>query len=391
MNKRYEELDSLRGVAALFVVFSHMYQVIPPRKLSKIIFEFSPLRLFISGGEAVILFFILSGFVLALPYFNNNQSSYTSFIIKRICRIYMPYLVAMFIAIGCREIYYEGRMKGLSGWVNSFWTAPLSFQAVKDHVLMLGTFLSNLNPVIWSLVHEMRISIIFPLIMLLIVKLDWKKSLSLSVLCTLVAMILFEIFQPKNTGVEYVASLNYTAMFIIGALIAKHRTFIASKYNLLNKKMKLLIFASGLVTYLLIHPSFAIKAFVYQGISPFYRTVIDSWAITLGAAILIIFAINSALFSKILRTKFVCFLGKISYSLYLIHVVIILTMLQTLHSTGVPIRIILIGSLLVSFLFATLMYNFIEKPSIKLGKYLTTTRLKQNKSVESEKVSSKFA
>lgn len=384
INKRYEELDSLRGLAALFVVFFHIYQVIPINKLSKITFEFTPLRLFISGGESVILFFVLSGFVLALPYVNNKQSNYSSFIIKRICRIYLPYLFALIFAIGCRELFYVGRINGMSGWINSFWTSPINIQNIKDHVLMLGTFLSKLNPVIWSLVHEMRISIIFPFLMLILVRLDWKKGLGLSALFSVTAVMLFNVFKPSSTGTEFVASLNSTAMFIIGALIAKYKSSITNKFASLSNKIKVTAFVFGVVTYLFVHPSFAIKALLYQDISPFYRTVIDSWFVTLGAVILIIFTLNSNVMSRVLRIHFVNFLGKISYSLYLIHMVIILTMIQSLYGLGVPISLILIGSLLISFAVASLMYFFIEKPSIVLGRMLTTQSNKI-KSVETEK------
>ncbi|KQX51975.1 acyltransferase family protein [Paenibacillus sp. Root444D2] len=383
MNKRYEELDSLRGLAALFVVFVHMYQVIPTNKVSKIIFEYSPLRLFISGGESVILFFVLSGFVLSLPYFNNKHSSYSSFIIKRVCRIYLPYLFAVIIAIGGKELFYTGKINGATAWINLSWSAPINIQVIKSHLLMLGSFMSNLNPVIWSLVHEMRISIIFPLVMLLLIRLDWKKGIALGVIVSVMAIILYNVFKPASTGTEYVASLNYTAMFIIGALLAKYRSHIAQKFTSLSNKIKVLAIAFGLVSYLFVHPSFVINAF--HTIPPFYRTVIDSWFVTLGAVVLIIFAINSTFMSRVLRIHFVNFLGKISYSLYLIHIVIFLSMFQLLRGV-LPTGMILIASLFISFVVATLMYHFIEKPSIKLGRILTTQPKKIN-SLETEKAS----
>ncbi|MGO4272558.1 acyltransferase family protein, partial [Paenibacillus sp. TAF58] len=254
MDKRLEELDSLRGLAAIFVLFLHMYLLVPGNKVSKIIFEYSPFRLLISGGESVVLFFVLSGFVLSMPYFNNKQSSYLSFVVKRICRIYLPYLFTVFVVIGCRELFYSGQIKGYSGWFNSYWVSPINMEILKDHVLLIGTFLSNLDPVIWSLLHEMRISIIFPFLMLVIVRLDWKKGLALSLLFSLIGVIVYQLFKPSNTGTELVATSNYTAMFIVGALLAKYRKTIANKFSLLTKKFKIIVFAIGLITYLFIHP-----------------------------------------------------------------------------------------------------------------------------------------
>ncbi|WP_261302575.1 acyltransferase family protein [Paenibacillus andongensis] len=371
MKNRLEELDSLRGLAAIFVLFLHMYLMVPGNKFSKIIFEYSPFRLLISGGESVVLFFVLSGFVLSLPYFNNKQSSYLSFIVKRICRIYLPYLFTVIVVIGCRELFYKGQLKGYSEWFNSYWVSPINMEVLKDHALLMGTFLSNLDPVIWSLLHEMRISIIFPLLMLVIVRLDWKKGLALSLLFSIIGIIVYQLSKPSNTGTELVATLNYTAMFIVGALLAKYRIPIANKFSLLTKTFKIILFVSGLITYLFIHPSFGIKRFLYPQISPFYRTVIDSWAVTGGAVIIIIFALNSSLFSRLLMNYLINYLGKISYSLYLIHVVVLFTAVYSLHNI-LPLWCVFLLTLFVSLAISVGMYHLIERPSIQLGKTLTS-------------------
>ncbi|TKI74814.1 acyltransferase, partial [Bacillus wiedmannii] len=62
----------------------------------------TPARLiFSSGNESVIIFFVLSGFVLYRSI-QKNYDSYGSFLLKRICRIYIPYIVAIIIAILCQ-------------------------------------------------------------------------------------------------------------------------------------------------------------------------------------------------------------------------------------------------------------------------------------------------
>jgi peptidoglycan/LPS O-acetylase OafA/YrhL len=57
----------------------------------------SPLRLFVAGHAAVIVFFLLGGFVLALPY-RSRQPPAIGFIIRRTCRIYIPFAFAVFLA-----------------------------------------------------------------------------------------------------------------------------------------------------------------------------------------------------------------------------------------------------------------------------------------------------
>jgi peptidoglycan/LPS O-acetylase OafA/YrhL len=73
MAERIDALDSVRGLAAFTVVTLHALTVYPTfRYLDHSSFGWlvtrTPLVLFYAGHEAVILFFVPSGFVLALPY-----------------------------------------------------------------------------------------------------------------------------------------------------------------------------------------------------------------------------------------------------------------------------------------------------------------------------------
>src|ERR1700704_3301212 len=97
--RRFYELDSLRGVAALTVVFHHFSRICSPRVIYFL--DRTPFRLLVAGHQAVILFFLLSGFVLTLPYKKNDRLNYGPFLVKRVCRIYLPYLGALALAILC--------------------------------------------------------------------------------------------------------------------------------------------------------------------------------------------------------------------------------------------------------------------------------------------------
>lgn len=73
-------VDALRGYAALIVVIAHttvagIYQVEPLWSTLK----WLPVRLFWSGHQAVILFFVLSGFSLALMLRGNGQATRTRY------------------------------------------------------------------------------------------------------------------------------------------------------------------------------------------------------------------------------------------------------------------------------------------------------------------------
>src|SRR5690349_15794432 len=103
---RYHSLDSLRGIASLQVVIAHSLVAVPalesivyndPTRLPRdVVFFFinSPISFLWSDSAAVKVFFVLSGFVLSLPYYNAEKKHpyYPRFFIKRILRLYLPCL-----------------------------------------------------------------------------------------------------------------------------------------------------------------------------------------------------------------------------------------------------------------------------------------------------------
>src|SRR4051812_48108680 len=77
MPERYQQLDALRGLAALTVVMQHFLSVLPSidghsDNAWVNLWKYSPLHITWAGYEAVIFFFILSGFVLSLPFYGER-------------------------------------------------------------------------------------------------------------------------------------------------------------------------------------------------------------------------------------------------------------------------------------------------------------------------------
>ena len=52
-----------------------------------------------AGREAVVFFFVLSGFVLSVPYAGPRAPRYGKFLAKRMCRIYPPFAAAVLISM----------------------------------------------------------------------------------------------------------------------------------------------------------------------------------------------------------------------------------------------------------------------------------------------------
>ncbi len=377
MLKHFDELDSLRGIAALSVVIDHFIMIFPNIALDTYdtginpvnVIKYSPLHVFWAGTEAVVLFFLLSGLVLSLPFINGKTQTYPSFMTKRFFRIYPAYICAVLLGMVMRSLLYHGKINELSSWFNSVWTNPFSFHALLDHVLLIVSFPNgNFVPVLWSLVHEMRISILFPLLMIMIIKFNSKQNIIIGLILSLSGFILTILFNISN---DYVLSLQFIIMFITGALIAKHMSYLVERYSSLPRAIKFIIFIFGICLYTFkwnLHYIPVNKSVLFLKMyNVLSLDFIKYWAMTVGASIFIIASLSAGTFSRILRQGIPRYLGKISYSLYLFHSIVLMSFIHILYGI-ISIWAILLIAFVVSLILATISYYFIEKPFIGLGK-----------------------
>jgi peptidoglycan/LPS O-acetylase OafA/YrhL len=170
-SKRLISLDAVGGIAACIVVLSHCYRIIPEEQRSRIDDSLwsQPLLPLHNGDAAVFIFFVSSGYVLSLPYLRGTQPGYPYYVIRRVCRIYIPFAAAILFALLLYIFAGRPDAPAVSQWFNNLWpsTKP-GIAVVAKHLLMLGTAPNmKLNAVMWTLVYELRISLLFPLLMIL--------------------------------------------------------------------------------------------------------------------------------------------------------------------------------------------------------------------------------
>lgn len=90
--KRLYKLEALRGLAALYVVLHHAL----PHEYS--LMGFNVMNIFRFGQEGVILFFLLSGFVIHYSCCFSRSKSFKSYFKRRFLRIYVPYVLILLAA-----------------------------------------------------------------------------------------------------------------------------------------------------------------------------------------------------------------------------------------------------------------------------------------------------
>jgi peptidoglycan/LPS O-acetylase OafA/YrhL len=376
MNERFHQLDSVRGLAALTVVVHHLFLTIPTVSIIEKL-KYTPLHIFWAGHESVILFFILSGFVLSLSFHNNKAQKYKDYLIRRICRIYIPYIVSVLLAVVLMVLLSHGPIPELGREFNQSWNAPVSLRSLLGHVLMLGQFSSTLyNSAIWSLVHEMRISIIFPLVMLLVLRFGWRRNLLIGFVCSGIYFAIWYAgikhfrLNVVQTETSFMLTLHYIGFFILGALLAKYRIALHEYYRRLSTSLKMALAFVAILSY-----TYTWWFLPHTSISGYlHYTFIDDWVIGFGSAIFIVFAINSRLAGRLLQLKAIKFIGRISYSLYLFHMSVLLSLFQLLHDK-VGNGVLCVAVFFLSILLAAIMYYLVELPSGILGKVLTQKKI----------------
>jgi peptidoglycan/LPS O-acetylase OafA/YrhL len=368
--RRFYELDSLRGVAALTVVFHHFSRICSSRVTYFL--DRSPLRLVVAGHQAVILFFLLSGFVLTLPYKKKDRFNYGLFLLKRVCRIYLPYLGALAFAVLCAR-HFADRGHSNNYWINLSWSAPVTTHLVVQHILFLGNYdWSQFNTAFWSLVYEMRISLVFPFIAVAVLRLRtvWLLlsaavlSLGFYPLAILFSSVLH--LTSHDAAINSMLTLHYAAFFIIGSAMAKHLHAINRWYARLSTLQAGAIALVSLLLYGFSNASSIVQRFSIP------NNLYD-WGIATGAVMFIVFAMNSRPFHSFLTSRTIHHLGAISYSLYLIHGTILFVLIHTLLGR-VSMGVLLLIYLTVTLIVTEIFYRLIERPTMLLGRRLAARR-----------------
>jgi peptidoglycan/LPS O-acetylase OafA/YrhL len=132
-------LDVLRGLAALAVVFDHLsYYVL--QHVREIVYQW-----FDPGNYGVFVFFIISGYIV--PASLERKGSVRTFWVSRVFRLYPLYLLAVGLAVALYLMHF-GSLRGEGGDPET---------SVLSQLLMMSNVLvgNNLPNVVWSLSYEM--------------------------------------------------------------------------------------------------------------------------------------------------------------------------------------------------------------------------------------------
>jgi peptidoglycan/LPS O-acetylase OafA/YrhL len=340
---RFTFIDGLRGLAALAVVGFHFYVGSPLyTPLSQILP--SLISLFLEHGYlAVEVFFVISGFVIAYSLRSTSVTLETSvkFTILRLIRLNPPYIATIALTI---------LLNYISNLFLSDRQAPKSeIHEILYHLFYLQDILGvkQISPVLWTLCIEVQFYIAF-LILLRLSQISENKVLKKNYHIEFWMFALFSIFleisRPKFSVEQYF--ILYWYAFFLGTLIQ----WVSNKTC---HKSHLLIFFVILISVSIFNRDLEVLTVLVSGI-------------------IIAFSLNYKKIGKSLNHSIFQYLGKISYSLYLVHPLIGARTINICHRFIDITPMLSIGVFLlavsVSIFGAHLMYIYIEKPAIKISR-----------------------
>lgn len=341
LKNRHEMLDGLRGFLALGVLFQHA--VTNFAYFSTGIWTITDVRFYRhAGGEAVILFFMITSFLYWSKAIASRGRLDPSRIYKnRFLRLAPMYLFSagiVTLSVLVQTNFHIDNIsvfvKNMLSWASLGLITTTSVNGVSVYPINAGIH--------WTLHYEWIFYLLLPFTGM-VLRGGYYRLFVLPLLAL--------VFLLPDRG--------YWEIFLFG-IVAAH---IVHKWPRVNW-----ISGSGLLKkwWVSVLPVLGLLAIYTYNYKP-YSDV--QYAISLG--ILLIFIYGNSLFG-IFRTKAALFLGTISYSVYLMHGIILFVILH-LANTIMPIKdltpwpfwgLILIAGL-VTVLVSTITYKYIEHPFLK--------------------------
>ena len=325
------DIDALRALAVLSVMFFHF-----------------GVQLFKGGFVGVDIFFVISGYLITKGIADRGRAGrfdFSSFYLRRIRRI-IPALIAIIVAsyLVAFFIFSPNDFKDMSG------SAIFSMAGISNIFFWMGSGYfdssSSVKPLLhtWSLSVELQFYAVWPVVLILIGNAPKYRMYIVAMLCVASLCLSQFVLKHDPSAAFYLAPLRLHEFLIGGMVVFFEGRKISSKIN-----EALYLLGLSLVLYSVF--TYAEGKTIFPGLS--------SLPPTLGTALLLLAGGNS-LTAKFISPLAVRKVGEISYSLYLVHwpIFVFAAYLTTEPSPlWFPIQLVLL-----SFLFALVLYVKIEKP-----------------------------
>jgi peptidoglycan/LPS O-acetylase OafA/YrhL len=362
LNKEYEFIDGLRGMAILMVVACHLiYENRTDHEWVTFLY-----RLIASGNNGVTLFFVLSGFLISWPFWRYKIEQRKSvlpagYIQRRFFKIYPPLALSMVILV---PVYI-------------FLSNDLTY--INDalmHLSGLSLFMpvaGKMNPVVWSLIVEIQFYIILPLLFLL-----FKKASPLFTLISLTLLFLIVPFIVRYHNHQHGIQMELHPVILLrfptkldafGPGILLCGLFCL---GLLRKSVKFFGYLGLFLLLLSLCLSAIWKMNIVYKDSFVWKEMISMLFMLSGAGLLCFIVDPNCFGSRLFSFPLLRFLGVISYEWYLFHQVIYIWFLKNFigpaNGSIYKYAGTIVLSLILGFVVSIVVYRFFSLPLLVYGR-----------------------
>lgn len=373
MNEFFKEINSLRAFACISVILSHNFFPLPYKEF---------------GAAGVILFFVISGFIIShslQPYVayegernkfldvldnlqnisSANMHNIRTFLLRRIYRIFpcliFLFVLALFSLPLMATAYGFGLAEGVIGYirqVSNIFLGTLTFYLNQFPVLLeFHKFNFHFQTAAcWTLVVEFFFYLFFPFF-LLFVKRRRAQAILIIIGGHIIRVVGMQI--SPESGYNLVFS-NFDAFFM-GVFVY----LLVSEKPRLKENKKIIIFFSIL-------SFFVLTFYPFKYPSLYFSHIFTNYIIASGILVYVA-ALNTGLLMPKVLSPLLSYIGNRSYVMYLYHLlfsflfeqVVFLEKLKYNYHTAIIYYILKISMFI---LVVELIYHFIEQHFIKIAR-----------------------
>ncbi len=382
---RLPSLDGLRGLAALVVLAHHTLLASEPTLAGPYhdgpfpaggsvgwLLTYTPLHILWAGPEFVVVFFVLSGFVLSLPTASGGgRPRALSYYPRRLLRLYLPVWAAVAFAAALHLAVSHASLPTASWWLDAH-AEPLTLEAMRQDAGLLSKYTGHwaVLDVLWSLRWEVLFSLALPLLLAVAVWVpsgSGKKRHSWSALVALLCCAALAWHGSSESALAWHGSSEYfleLPPFVLGMVLSfrlprieqlAHRLRGRTRGNISVKLLLALACVCGLTA----------DWWIPFGGDP----AMEGFAavvVALGACLTVVVALVVASFGAFLRSPPMAWTGRRSYSLYLVHSPIVVALA---FAAGGRLSLgYLLAAISLSLAAAAIFFRLIEAPSHRFAR-----------------------
>lgn len=350
---RITALDGLRGFASLAVVLYHLSLIARPgvNETAWAWLTQTPLKLLFPGTEAVLVFFALSGLVVALPALRTDFT-WTRYYPSRLLRLYLPVCGALILAtVLIIALPRDASSVPAGSWLRDAQATSVSPGSLLAEASLLPASY-DIDNVLWSLRWELFFSLLLPVFMWLAIRFrgaSWHLAV-LAAAATVAGRVLD------------IDALVYLPVFLLGTVMAVNLDGILRFSQRVHARALWPILAA-------VSAALLIASWLARPILGAYPAHVEDviWGLAgVGATLIVLLTIVWPRLRRACERPTALWLGRISFSLYLVHAPILGSLGYLLGAERWWL-VCLIG-LPVSIGVSVLFHRWVERPSHALAR-----------------------